>query len=866
LKTWPPPALAEGSPSDHLARRAPRLRRGDKDRLDSDSQAVLAFSLVAPGFFMLSSRFRLTAACTLRDRVGLALVVALALTLGAIGDSHAQQVGAESSAPVQAGLFAGDLRALPTVAASAPGSPVREAPLRRQVRPPSVAGSAALTGGRDALLDRQAAVSAQRGTQRAFSPPTLNFDGQGNTGVVPPDAVGDVGVNYYVQITNGAVGSPVTIYDKATGAVVAGPFVLESLWTGGGACGVGNGDPIVLYDALAGRWMLSEFASAGNHLCVSVSQTNDPVGGGWYNYDFTLPQFPDYPKYAVWPDAYYVSSNESSPAAYALDRTSMLSGLPATFQRMTASPLGGFGFQSLTPSDVDGSTLPPAGSPNFFMRHRDDEVHNPGLNDPLQDFLEIWEYHVDFSTPANTTFSLAATIPVSEFESELCGLSSFECFPQPGTTQLLDPLREVVMWRLQYRNLGTHQTLVGTFVSDVDGGSADHGGLRWFELRRTGTGPWSLFQEGTWAPDADHRWLGSIAMDGSGNLALGYSISSNSTFPGIRYVGRLDGDTAGAMTTAEQTIIDGSASQTGTGRWGDYSSMSVDPVDDCTFWYTNEYIPASGSWATRIARFRFPSPDCSDAAPPVCGNNLRELAEQCDGSDDAACPGLCLGDCSCPPPLCGNNILESGEQCDGSADAACPGLCQGDCTCPAPGCASSPEPLCLSAAVAKLDYNEDKPGKEKVKLQWKRVASPTSQGDFGNPVSGSTSVELCIYDDSGTLVQGFFVDRAMQFCGNQLCWKTKSSKGYLYKDKGTTTDGIKKLGFTSGAAGKGKADSIGKNNAGKGQTALPTGVASALSGNTAATIQMITSDGLCVGATMNEVKIDDGFRYTARRK
>ncbi len=782
-------------------------------------------------------------------RVSLIVVLATVLCLGTCLEARAQE-GAVASTAVHAGVFEGDLRELPTVSEPVPGTILREAPRRRQVRPPSVAEPTVITGGRDLLLERQALVLAQRGVQRAFSPPDLNFDGPGNTGVVPPDPVGDIGVDYYIQITNGAVGSPVTIYDKTTGVVVAGPFVLESLWSAGGACSVGGGDPIVLYDALAGRWLFSEFATSGNHFCVYISQTADPVSGGWFNYDFTLPQFPDYPKYAVWPDAYYVSSNEGSPAAYALDRTSMLAGLPATFQRMTATSLG----------------PPPVGSPNFFMRHRDDEVHSPGLNDPVQDFLEIWEYHVDFAAPANTTFALAATIAVSEFESELCGLSSFECFPQPGTATLLDPIREVMMWRLQYRNFTTHQTLIGTFVTDVDGGSADHGGLRWFELRKTGSGPWSLFQEGTWAPDADHRWLGSIAMDGSGNMALAYSISSTSTFPGIRYVGRLDGDTAGAMTTAEQTIIAGSASQTGTTRWGDYSSMNVDPVDDCTFWYTNEYIPSSGSWTTRIARFRFPNPDCADALPPICGNNLRELAEECDGTDDTACSGLCQVDCTCPSPVCGNNILESGEQCDGTEDAACPGLCLGDCTCPAPGCGAAPEPVCLSATSAKLDYNEKRPGKEKMKLQWKRIGTTTSQGDFGNPVSGTTSVELCIYDDANVLVQGFFVDRAAQFCGPKQCWKAKSSNGYLYKDKDIATDGVKKIGYVSGPVGKGKADAIGKNNVAKGQTALPTGVASALSGNTAPTIQIITSDGLCVGATMNTVRSDDGFRYSAQLK
>ena len=478
----------------------------------------------------------------------------------------------------------------------------REAPLPSSTRPPE-------DNTADPLLDLQ--ENAAR-TSAVLSP-GLNFAGQGFSGVLPPDTVGEIGPQYYIQMTNGSTGSPFTVFDKTTGSVVAGPSNLSSLWTAGGACASGLGDPIVLFDQLASRWVMAEFASAGSHFCVYVSQTSDPLAGGWFNYDFALPQFPDYPKYAVWPDAYYISSNESSPRGYALDRTKMLAGLPATFQRFSASRLAGFGFQALIPSDLDGTTPPPAGSPNFFMRHRDDEAHNGGSNDPTRDFLEIWEFHVDFVTPANSTFSLATTVPVTEFDSNLCGLFSFDCFPQPGTATRLDTLKEVVMWRLQYRNFGTHETLVGVLVTDVDGGAANHGGLRWFELRRVGAGVWTLFQEGTYAPDADHRWMGSIAMDGSGNIVVGYSVTSSTTFPGIRYVGRAAADVAGTMTTGELTAMNGSASQTFASRWGDYSSMNVDPVDDCTFWYTNEYVPANGLWATRIASFRFADPTCVDA-------------------------------------------------------------------------------------------------------------------------------------------------------------------------------------------------------------------------------------------------------------
>ncbi len=361
---------------------------------------------------------------------------------------------------------------------------------------------------------------------------------------------------------------------------------------------------------------MSEFARVGNHLCVYISMNNDPVVGGWFNYDFTTPNFPDYPKYAVWPDAYYVSSNEPGPsAAYALDRTNMLAGLAAAAPvRRTAPDLAGFGFQALIPSDLDGPP-PPVGSPNFFMRHRDDEVHNAGSNNPAQDFLEIWEFSVDFVTPANSTFTQVANIPVAEFDSDLCGLFSFFCFPQPGTTTTLDPLREVIMWRLQYRNFGTHETLVGNFVTDVTG--ADQGGIRWFELRRTppGVGAFALFQEGTQSPDTDNRWMGSIAMDKACGIALGYSVSSAVTFPSIRYAGRLAGDALGTMPQGEVPVVDGLFSQTGITRWGDYSSMNVDPIDGCTFWYTNEFVGdnqnngfgGTGRWTTQITRFTLPN-------------------------------------------------------------------------------------------------------------------------------------------------------------------------------------------------------------------------------------------------------------------
>jgi hypothetical protein len=478
--------------------------------------------------------------------------------------------------------------------------PTIEIPRQRYPRPGQDRAPAPRTASLDPLLGRQ--FAAPSAFDRVFTTPIVNFAGQGYSGVNPPDTVGDVGPSYYIQLINGFGGSLVVIYNKADGTVAAGPFALDSLGTG--ACANAHGDPIVLYDRLAGRWLLSEFTPPGTtNLCVYVSQTADPISGGWFGYQFPTPDFPDYPKYAVWPDAYYVSTNESSPAVYALDRNQMLTGGTATSQRFTAPNLSGFSFQALTPSDLDGAAGPPSGAPGYFIRHRDDESHNPGSNDASQDFLEIWEFDVDFATPGNSTFTGPTNIAVSEFDSDLCGLFSFDCFPQPGTTTRLDPLREVVMWRSQYRNFGTHETLVGNLVTDVDG--TDRGGIRWFELRRTG-GAWSLFQEGPDSPDATHRWMGSIAMDGAGNIALGYNAGSSTVFPGVRYTGRLSGDTLGTMPQVETTIVAGSGSNS-SNRWGDYSSMNVDPADDCTFWHTNEYGTSSGTWNTQIASFRFSS-------------------------------------------------------------------------------------------------------------------------------------------------------------------------------------------------------------------------------------------------------------------
>jgi len=488
---------------------------------------------------------------------------------------------------------------------------VREIPRRAYPRPSQQKDDRrAANQGVDPLLRLQQ-LAPQVRSIRAFGTADRNFEGQGFSGVNPPDTVGDVGPNHYVQMINDSAGATVRIYDKAlpTPNVLAN-FTLDTL--GSGSCATGLGDPIVLYDRFADRWMLSEFSSSGNNLCMYISQTADPTGS-YFAYAFVAPAFPDYPKYGVWPTdqnggqgSYIVTTNEAGSGVYAMDRAAMLAGSAATFQRFLISDLPGFPFNAVTPADLDGPNPPPVGTPAVIMRQRDTEAHG-GPAAP-EDVLEMWHFNVDWVTSANTTFIQLTDLDVSEFESDLCGLSAFACFPQPGTTTTLDPLREVVMNRLQYLNFNDHESLVGNFVTDVDG--TDHGGLRWFELRRVGgaASPWTLHQEGTYAPDADHRWMAASAMDQSGNIAIGYNVSSSSTFPSLRYTGRLASDPPAVMTQGETSIVAGVASNS-SNRYGDYSGMNLDPEDDCTFWFTGEYNPAS-NWSTRVASFRFNACGC----------------------------------------------------------------------------------------------------------------------------------------------------------------------------------------------------------------------------------------------------------------
>src|SRR5579859_7319783 len=462
-------------------------------------------------------------------------------------------------------------------------------------------------------VQQQTVVSPGASLATAQAPTSgLSFEGLGNAQYgftvtsAPPDTNGTAGATQYVQWVN----SSFAIFNKSTGALIAGPSAGNTLWSGfGGGCQTNNdGDPIVLYDKIAQRWVFSQFSvSTTPYLqCIAVSTTSDATGT--YNrYSFQYTNFDDYPKMGVWPDAYYETFNMFAGGttfvgadACAYDRNAMLAGSTATqvcFQQGTS--VGG-----LLPSDLDGTTAPPAGSPNYMMYF--------GTNN-----LNLFKFHVDFTNPANSTFTGPTVINVAAF-IPLCGGGT--CVPQPSTTQQLDSLADRLMYRLAYRNFGSHESLVVNH--SVVAGSG--GGVRWYEIQNPSGTP-TVAQQSTFAPDANYRWMGSVAMDQAGDLALGYSVSSSSVSPSVRFAGRVPTDPASTLE-AEVNIVSGTGSQSGNSlsRWGDYSAMQVDPVDDCTFWFTEEYMKTTGSfnWNTRIANFKFPgcgttqTPDFTIGASP----------------------------------------------------------------------------------------------------------------------------------------------------------------------------------------------------------------------------------------------------------
>lgn len=484
----------------------------------------------------------------------------------------------------------------------------------------------------------------------AISATTANFEGLSNLDnfnvfgfrVNPPDPVGDVGPNHYVEMINLVFG----VYDKS-GNLLLGPVDTGTLWAGFAVedCTDPSGDPIVLYDQFADRWLLSQFTTRGTpfyYNCVAISQTPDPTGA-YYRYAFVTQEdthvagtyyFPDYPKYGVWKDSYILTTRDFGDgggygiSVYALEKNKMVNGQSRAravqfFLDSDVVPLELIG-DGLLPPDVDGKTKPKNDAWAPIVGTQDDDFPYGATSDALN----IFELNVLWNSRPSASFRMAAQLPVAEFDSAFpCGPSR-GCIPQPGITnpdQYIDILsyRQRPTHRLAYRNFGTYETFVTNQSVEALPGVA---GVRWYEIRRI-AGAYSLYQQGTYAPgDGVHRWMGSAAMDKFGNIALGYSVSNaTDVYPGIRYTGRLASDTLGTMgSLGEGIIINGSGVQTtANSRWGDYTSLNVDPVDDCTFWYVNEYYEVSGvplplpppplpppgttaPWQTRIASFKLP--------------------------------------------------------------------------------------------------------------------------------------------------------------------------------------------------------------------------------------------------------------------
>lgn len=446
--------------------------------------------------------------------------------------------------------------------------------------------------------------------------PIMNFAGQTAAGFRPFDPSGAVSTTHYIQAINSTT---FRVYNKSTGAILLTSSV-GSLWTPATA---NDGDPIVMYDKAADRWFISQFGSAGNNIYIAISTTNNPLGT-WYTYTYTSPQFPDYLKFCVWQDGYYMTSNQAQKV-FAFERTAMLAGVPtarAVYQNF-APPQGG-GFFVPMPGDASDGVLPPAGTPCPIFSYSDN-----GWGGAFTDAVNIYRMTVNW-VPATPTATIASAgvIPTAAFDASYS--ASWDDIAQPGTTQRLDGIGGIVMYRAQWKTWAGYNTVILNWAVRI---SATQRSIKWCELRQNqSTGVWSMYQEGIYTPDANTRWMGGVAMDNNGAIALTY-MKSNSTaiYPGLYYAGRRPCDPLGTMPVTESVAIAGTGSQTGgVNRDGDYSQLVLDP-DGITFWNTSEYMggPTGGSAArTRIYSFQLPT--CGPAAPVA--NFMADNTTPCIGA------------------------------------------------------------------------------------------------------------------------------------------------------------------------------------------------------------------------------------------
>jgi len=460
-----------------------------------------------------------------------------------------------------------------------------------------------------------------------------SFDGYSNNDnltvvgglLAPPDTEGDVGLDYYVQWNN--LGW--YFYDKLNPANSSGPFAGNIFWQvpafAGSPCQSDNaGDPIVLFDHVAQQWVFSQFTSPSNpdgHQCFAISTGSNPAGP--YNlYDFLVSPsaFNDYPKIGLWTDgagqsAYVMTTNEFG-ASYlgvnvtAFERDAMLVGGTPNGVQVTLPYAGVAPVRfSLQPSHLEGPNLPLAGTCPYVIQTFDDETWgNGGANGP--DGYQFWNFCLDWANPAASVFTQGPFVVAPNFNAGLTAP------PQPGGSGL-DPLGQFTMYRFHNR-VTDDGKLLGATAHTIDLGGGTNG-LRWATFDIPSLAAISLRDTGSLnVGDGLHRFAPSAALDGSGNLGLVYSRSGSSApnYPSVYFTGREEGiDPPGSLQT-ESVCVDGTGSQLGTDRWGDYATVSVDPEDDCTFWVTHEYVATTGSfsWNSRICTYRF----ASCGAPPSC--------------------------------------------------------------------------------------------------------------------------------------------------------------------------------------------------------------------------------------------------------
>lgn len=440
---------------------------------------------------------------------------------------------------------------------------------------------------------------------------SANFAGLGYQPLNPPDPTLCVGPNHIIEMINGSSGALFKIFDKTGGQVVAQTY-MDAI-TGKG----GLGDPIALYDQLADRYVLTEFnnktETTTEGLTLAISKTNDPTGA-WYVYFFsTGTSFPDYPKFSVWPDAYYATTNDfanassySGSSVFAFDRAKMLVGnATATMQKITLGTTNKH--FSMSPVCLEGTNLPPASTGGLFAYMSDDAWTTSTAD---RDSIGLFEFKVNFTTPSLSTVTTKSSLAVTAYKSDICTATRGQCISMPGATIKVEALHQKIMNQPIYRNFAGYEGIV--FSHAVDKGT-NIAGVRWYELRKT-TGNWSVNQQSTYAPDNTHRWMAAVCYDAAGNIGLAYNVSSSATgvYPGARYTGRKECDALNSMTYAETVIIAGTAAN-GSTRYGDYNHLVADP-DGVRFWFVCEYNAAS-TWSTRIASFNL-----DNCTPALCGD------------------------------------------------------------------------------------------------------------------------------------------------------------------------------------------------------------------------------------------------------